>query len=507
MKNFSQHLFRSIMPSILIILTTSGVLLDVLIAERLEEEFDQLLVAKSQGIIALTEIENEGLTIEDYHHTLPQFTAEMDQEFFQFVGDKGQVFLSSLSMPENSIIASPETRATRRYLNVVLPNGKQGRLLRTRFLPKVDIEDESGVVSLLEADLVMLSRRNTDIDVSLTRLENDRTSYTREPLVLILAIDREKLDKLILRVHFLLLVTGVFVILSIAWRTRRRIDETVKPLHEISSQLRKLNPENNEQRVFIGTSISELDLLVQQVNSLLERTEHAFIREKRFSGDVAHELRTPLAEIRTVIEMRDRWPNDLEFAEHFSSDLGKSTARMQRTVESLLVLSRAEGGNTQLEEFTDLPEILREIVSATKEKANENKLHINLSIQPTTATLGGREEWFLIMTNLLENITAHSKPATRASIDLQVISSNNTIQLTLKNHVDDLQKSDLPMMFDRLWRKDKSRTSSLHSGLGLALVKSCAERIGATIESKLEDDVLTMLLTAPIVLEPKDVSG
>ena len=490
------------MPSIFVILTTSGVLLDVLIAERLEEEFDQLLVSKSQGVMALTEIENEGFSIEDYHVTLPQFTGGENREYFQFIGDQGQVFLSSLSMPEGALLADPEIRPNRVYMDVVLPNGKRGRLLRTRFLPKVDIEDESGVISLLEAELVLLGKGNSEVDTSLTLLENRHIKFFREPHVLVLAIDREKLDKLILRMHLLLFGTGTLVILAIAWRTRSRIDETVKPLRAITDQVEGLSPKNIEQRISVTSSVAELDLLVLQVNSLLDRTERAFNREKRFSGDVAHELRTPLTEIRTLIEVQERWPDDPELAQHFRSDISQATSRMQRTVESLLAISRSEDESKQLDLFTDLPEMLRKAAQHSSTLADKRHLSIDLLIDEGATVLRGREEWRLILNNVMENITEHSSEGTSATVELKRDTSQKVIRLSLENHVEELDHDDLPMMFDRLWRKDKSRTSSIHSGLGLALVKSCIDRVGATISCELDGSVFRMTIVAPLVAEP-----
>ena len=506
MQNISQRLFRSIIPSILVILTTSGVLLDVLIAERLEEEFDQLLVSKSQGVIALTEVEREGFSIEDFQVTLPQFTAGESREYFQFIGDQGQVFMSSPSMPEGVLLAAPETRPNRVYLDVVLPNGKRGRLLRTRFLPRVDIEDASDDTTLLEADPVFLGRDVTEIDTSLTLLVNGQTTYDREPYVLVLAIDREKLDKLILRMHFLLFLTGALVMLAIAWRTRSRIEETVKPLREITDQVEGLSPKNIEQRISVVSSVAELDLLVLQMNSLLDRTERAFDREKRFSGDVAHELRTPLTEIRTIIEVQERWPDDPELAQHFCSDISQATSRMQRTVESLLAISRSESGSTQLELFADLPAMLRKAAQHCSAVVDKRHLSIDLLIDEGPIVLRGREEWRLILNNVMENITEHSSEGTSATVELHRNISQKIIRLTLKNHVDGLQEEDLPMIFDRLWRKDQSRTSSVHSGLGLALVKSCVDRIGATISCQLDAPVFTMTIVAPLVAEPGDSS-
>jgi signal transduction histidine kinase len=74
------------------------------------------------------------------------------------------------------------------------------------------------------------------------------------------------------------------------------------------------------------------------------------------------------------------------------------------------------------------------------------------------------------------------------------------LKLTVINTVEELDEQDLPHLFERLWRKDPSRTSTMHSGLGLALVKACTERVGGIMDCALKDRELSMQLRTPLVL-------
>lgn len=120
-----------------------------------------------------------------------------------------------------------------------------------------------------------------------------------------------------MQVHLLLIMTGTLTIAMIAWLTLRRIRETVQPLKAITRQVQSLNSDQLGQRIKTDDPVAELALMVQQMNELLGRVEQTLDRERRFSGGVAHELRTPLTELRTLLEVKERWPEDLELTEEF----------------------------------------------------------------------------------------------------------------------------------------------------------------------------------------------
>ena len=134
MRDFAQSLFRSVVPTILLVLLTGGVVLDVLITEGLEEDFDELLIAKSLGLIALAEDGDDGVEMENYEITLPSYAMAENGEFFQLVTDTGAVLISSTSLSywENSRHLMPglDERDSQEFLSLTLPDGRPGRLLR-----------------------------------------------------------------------------------------------------------------------------------------------------------------------------------------------------------------------------------------------------------------------------------------------------------------------------------------------------------------------------------------
>lgn len=504
MQNFSQRLYRSVIPGISFILVTVGVLLDILIVERLEEEFDQILVAQSQGLVALAEFEEDGFIVEQYEFALPQFTATENAEYFQFLSDDGELLLSSLSMPVGQLLASPQTRPNRSYLDIILPDGRHGRLLRSRFLPRVDIEDIDSVGTPLELDAVFLGSAETQIPEDLLTLRSVDTpggKLSRYPLTLYLAISRESLNTLIMQVHLLLITAGVLTMATISMVARDRINNTVKPLGLVTEQVRNLDPDQLGQRITVEDPVSELALLVRQINVLLDRIEQTFQRERQFSGDVAHELRTPLTELLSLVEVKERWPEDSSFEETFLADVKQSTTRMQRTVESLLALSRSGHEPTELLPFVGLPAYLRDMIDRSEERAQQSGITIFSTITDKPIAVCGAYEWPVIIRNLLDNAIDYSAEGSRLLVSLSCGTVNGRMELIVTNTVIDIEEEDLPHLFERLWRKDKSRSSSMHSGLGLSLVKACTDRVGATVACQLHGKELSFSVYAPMLDE------
>ncbi len=413
-------------------------------------------------------------------------------EYFQFLNDDDKMVQSSLSVPPEQILASQSTRSSRKYLDIALPDGRQGRLLRTRFLPRVDIDD--GIIKGVDLELDTVSRGRVGAPPPNTMNQfvvGDRT-LIREPLTLNLAISREPLDKLIMQVHLLLMMSGILIMAMIAWLTLRRIRETVQPLKAITRQVQSLNSDELGRRIKIDEPVAELELMVQQMNKLLGRVEQTFDRERRFSGDVAHELRTPLTELRTLVEVKERWPEDPELSEEFTADVGQITRRMQRTVESLLALNRSEANASIVAPFDELPEFLNRAVDSLREQAGRRDVSLIVALNAPSVIVQGRNEWPLMVCNLLDNAIEYSERGSTVFVALQSDDEKHELTLSFTNTVTELDEHDLPHLFERLWRKDISRTSSFHSGLGLALVKACATRVGRNVDCQLVDNELSV---------------
>ena len=120
------------------------------------------------------------------------------------------------------------------------------------------------------------------------------------------------------------------------------VRRSLNPLRTLASCTREIGPDNLHLRLPTNGLPTELTPICSCVNDLLDRLDQAFKRERRFTSDVAHELRTPIAELRALAEVASRYPNDPEFARNALRDAVGVAKQMQSLVTTLLALVRSE---------------------------------------------------------------------------------------------------------------------------------------------------------------------
>jgi len=478
MPTIARQLFHSVVPGILFTLLTGGVLLDLMIAERLEEEFDQQLITRTQALMALTEEEEGVVEVESHDEAMPGYSRKEAPDYFTLHDAEGQLLLSSPSVIGDSALPHPgdasDARPDSTFLDLTLPDGRPGRLLRRTFIPTLDVDDDE------DEDEIHDGGGNDEVPIDAS------PASERTPVTLQVAISRDRLDGLLSSVHLVLVVTGLALMGVIVLLTRSGIRRTVAPLERISEQVAGLDERRLDERLVLDASVHELDVLTSRFNALLTRLDRAFERERCFSGDVAHELRTPLAELRSMIEVTERFPDDPTLRGGFFTDLKASTQRMQRTVENLLALSRSETGQACAGVRLDLRLALERAVGERREAAAQRDCTFALTLPPEPLSVPGDAFWTPIISNLLDNATAHGDAGTEITVSLTHDGRNGQLRFAVSNSARELVPEDTCLMFDRLWRKDRSRASSLHSGLGLALVKVCATQLGLSAGAALE---------------------
>ena len=167
-------------------------------------------------------------------------------------------------------------------------------------------------------------------------------------VVLGFARSREELDALLLTVYLTLAGMALLILGLIAILLRRVLRRGFLSVEEMNAQIRGLGPEAMHRRVILSAIPGELDAVVSSLNHLLDKLETSLQHERRFTGDVAHELRTPVAEFRAACEVGAKWANDPVLVERRFANLRESAANMERMLNDLLNLSRLDRGTAQI---------------------------------------------------------------------------------------------------------------------------------------------------------------
>ncbi len=284
---------------------------------------------------------------------------------------------------------------------------------------------------------------------------------------------------------------GILAAARIAVRVTKR---GLRPLRLMTASLEQIGPNQLHERLTHTGWPRELQPLAAGFDHMLDRLEESFTRLSQFSADLAHELRTPVANIRGESEValtRSRTPE--EYREVIESTLAECE-RLSGTIDSLLFLARADAAERQITRTRfDGGEALDKIASYYEPMAEERQITIRAS---------GDGELFadpLLIGRAVSNLVDNAMRFTAAggAIDIALRRKGNVAEIAVKDTGSGIPTEHLPRVFDRLYRVDAARTSG-GSGLGLALVKSIAELHGgkATITSQV-DRGTTVTLTLP----------
>ena len=209
---------------------------------------------------------------------------------------------------------------------------------------------------------------------------------------------------------------------------------------------------------------------------MLDRLEHSFTQLSQFSADLAHELRTPVANIRGESEVAlTRSRTAEEYREVIESTLAECE-RLSGIIDNLLFLARAEAAERQIERTKfDGRAALDKIANYYEAAGEERQVSISASGNGDISAdpvLFGRA-----VSNLVDNALRATPPG--GSIRITLRATNGGTEVSLIDTGSGIATEDLPRVFDRFYRADRSRGSE-GTGLGLALVKSIAELHGGT---------------------------
>lgn len=245
----------------------------------------------------------------------------------------------------------------------------------------------------------------------------------------------------------------------------------IKPIATISRTASRIAEGNLEERIDTDGTDSELDQLGHVLNDTFDRLQAAIERQKRFTADAAHELRTPvsilLSETQRILK-RDRTPEEYRDAVQTCHD---TAARMRRLTEALLLLARQEAGAQQSHSPCDLSTIAGDTIRQLTPLAESAHvtLHADLSAAPIS---GDGDTLAILMNNLVANAIQHHRP-TGGDVWITTATGTEAVTLTVRDNGPGIPTEHLPHIFQRFHRADAARTGgSGHSGLGLAIAKS-----------------------------------
>jgi two-component system, OmpR family, heavy metal sensor histidine kinase CusS len=271
----------------------------------------------------------------------------------------------------------------------------------------------------------------------------------------------------------LTLLAGVMVAYGVRWHVRRQL----RPLRDLAAQTLAISPSDLSQRLTLADPAEELLPWVTQFNALLDRVQSAYAQLEGFNADVAHELRTPLANVMGQTEValaRER--DSASLRDTLASNL-EEMQRLAGMVNDMLFLSQADrGAVARRGEPVSLAALAHQVLEFHEGALEEAQLQLRVqgdATLPVDEPLVKRA-----LSNLLGNATRFARPGSTVVVDIKSQSTQEPgVQVLVINEGAAIADQALPRLFDRFFRVDTSRCcdgQTQHHGLGLAIVAAIA---------------------------------
>jgi len=315
------------------------------------------------------------------------------------------------------------------------------------------------------------------------RLMSEQAGSFRIQVALDLEHERELLATYRRRL-WLVLGAGLVLSVAVGYRLSHR---GLRPLKEIAAAMRRTSSTQLQERLNARGLPAELSTLAATFNAMLDRVEEGFNRLSQFSSDIAHELRSPVNNLRLDVEVALARERSAEEYRETLGSLAEEFVRLSRLIDSLLFLARTE--NPQIEirrEALRVDQELEAIREFYEASASEGGIRLRVEAPETFTAALDRTLFQRAVGNLVENALAHT-PAGGA-VTLSAALEEGRLLVVVSDTGEGIPASELAHVFDRFRRADPSR--SRHSGgvgLGLAIVKRIAALHGGevVIESEL----------------------
>ncbi|MFT5734052.1 MAG: signal transduction histidine kinase [Planctomycetota bacterium] len=368
-----------------------------------------------------------------------------------------------------------ETKAGEpRYDDIVLPNGDKARAIAVRFLVGAPMDEAA-----------------TAPDGSRAR------GAESHPVEVVVARSTRSVERSLQTLRWLLAATWAISMLTCAgimhWLVRRGLS----PLDKLSRQIRTFDQDRLDTWFELPGASEELEPVVRQLNGFVDRIREAFDREHAFTAHAAHEFRTPLAGLRSTLEVSLSKTRDADEYKEAEQACLKITTQLQRLIERLLELARAQAPDAQRRhDEISLNQLFDEAWLPFSDAAAEKGIALIPEIPHALIITTDRQLLRRVLENVLENAATYADD--HSPLTLRATTGPDGTRIECTNQTKGLTPETAQEAFRPFWRGDSSRSSTgMHAGLGLALCKGFMEVLGGQITLDPKDDQFKVTLHLP----------
>ena len=315
------------------------------------------------------------------------------------------------------------------------------------------------------------------------------------------ATDLSLIDSTLQQLLWILMVglTGAMFLTALAaWYTTHQALMPLNVVTEIALQITQADDLSRRIPIHGLSENDEIGKLITAFNQTLQRLERLFQTQNRFLADVGHELRTPLTVIKGNVSLMRR----MNVVDQEALDSIESEAdRLTRLVSSLLILAQAEAGQMHLDKkVVELDSLIFEIIQQLKILSTD-RVHFKIGEVDQLLVCGDRDRLKQVWVNLISNAVNYSPQG--GTIEISMKKDGDFACVSVKDEGQGIPPEDIPHIFERFYRAEKSRTRSSGSkgfGLGLSIAYWIVHHHGGRIEvQSKEGEGSTFIVWLPLV--------
>jgi two-component system, OmpR family, heavy metal sensor histidine kinase CusS len=460
-----------------VVFSAAGALLYFLLRDSLVAQIDHALSEKARLVASNVELQGSTIKFEldwlnDGH---PQLTAVRDE--LQIWSGDGKVVYRSPRLQGADLLRFGGSPTSPNFRWSSLPGGINGRAIGISFQPG-DGEENLGDY---ESD-ANSQHESSDKSPAAT---NNPIGYDQMTLVLIR--DATPLETTLARMRLILFLVGCAAVATSLIALTVVIGWSLRPLHKLTTEIGLLDAADLAARVDQHQLPNELVPLVDRLNDLLGRLEAAFVRERAFSADVAHELRTPLAGLRSTIEVTlSRSRQSSEYRDTLA-ECQQIAVQLHCLVENLLALARLESGDCALSlNDVSINHLVQDQWAEFAQAADDRKLQVRWQLGSEQKVRVDAARFRLALRNILSNSAAYTDFA--GSVRISTARIDDYVVISVANTGSSIPSENADDVFKRFWRGDKARSDvGVHFGLGLSLTKKIVTAMNGKISVKTQD--------------------
>lgn len=464
------RLLAGISVSMAMLLIVFSFVIYGVVNRSLINQFDASLLSTARMLEASVEQDKGNISLELEPDQMSEFKITHHPTCYELWQQDGTVVAKSPSMDTEDFLRPDGFTDTPVFRSLIMKHHRPARAVGFKFTPGISDNDE----------------RKNDMPVETPQV------------TLVVARDAGIMQHNLEFLRWLLLVSSVSIITLSFVVGSFVVRQGLAPLNTLASEIAAVKENNLASRITTESLPAEIQPIKDRLNDMLIRLGASFNRERRFTSDVAHELRTPLAGISSTIEVALTRVREQKEYQAALSDCLTITRGMQTMINNLLTLSRIDTNQATFRSDTIRPaEIVDScwrLLSPRAIKRNvtfENRLAAEMTCNSDSDGLS------MVISNLLDNAVEYTNEG--GQIWTQGKQTGNKIEIAVSNTGCRLTKDEASQVFDCFWRGDSSRTDTgTHCGLGLALVQRIITALGGSASVEVQPDgIFTIHLLLP----------